>query len=227
MTVIIRIQRKGASMGRLYIIRHGETEWNAQHRAQSHTDIPLSAVGRRQAQCTAERLKDVDFDIAYSSDLHRAKETAEIILGERNVQVNTLTSLREYDKGVFEGLHRSEYSLKYPDQYQASLTKDLDFAPESGESVRQVHGRVSEFGRFITSEHPNEDILIAGHGGSLRALVVHLLSLSMETTWKLATSNCSVTIIDIHPANNVLYLYNDTSHLRFIEGQRVDNLSIK
>ena len=61
-------------MGRLHLIRHGETEWNSQHRAQSYTDIPLSDVGRQQAQCTAERLKDVDFDIAYASDLSRAKE---------------------------------------------------------------------------------------------------------------------------------------------------------
>ena len=214
-------------MGRLYIIRHGETEWNSQGRIQGHTDIPLSGAGRQQAQYTAERLKNVNFDIAYSSDLSRTSETAEIILGKRNIQVNTLTSLREYNKGVFEGLHRTEYSLTYPDQYQASLIKDLDFAPESGESVRQVHDRVSEFGTFITSEHPNEDILIAGHGGSLRALVVHLLSLSMETTWNLATSNCSLTIIYTYPNGNVLHLYNDTSHLSAIEGQRVDNLSFK
>ena len=214
-------------MGRLHLIRHGETEWNSQHRAQSYTDIPLSDVGRQQAQCTAERLKDVDFDIAYASDLSRAKETAKIILGKRNIQVKTSRSLREYNKGVFEGLHRSEYSLRYPDQYQASLTRDLDFAPESGESVRQVHDRVSEFGTFITSEHPNDDILIAGHGGSLRALVVHLLLLSLETTWKLATSNCSLTIIDTYPNNNILQLYNDTSHLSTIGRQRVDNLSLK
>ncbi len=214
-------------MGRLYLIRHGETEWNAQHRAQSYTDISLSDVGREQAQCTAKRLQNVDFDIAYSSDLSRAKETAAIILGTRNIQVNTSKSLREYNKGVFEGLHRSEYSLRYPDQYQSSLAKDLDFSPESGESVRQVHDRVSEFGIFITSEHPNEDILIVCHGGSLRALVVHLLSLSVETTWKLAVSNCSLTIIYTYLNNNVLRLYNDTSHLAAIERQREDNLYLK
>ena len=116
-------------MGRLYLIRHGETEWNSQHLAQSYTDIPLSDVGRQQAHCTAKRLQNVDFDIAYASDLSRAKDTAEIILGTRNIQVNTSKNLREYNKGVFEGLHRSEYSLRYPDQYQASLTKNLDFSP--------------------------------------------------------------------------------------------------
>ena len=214
-------------MGRLYLIRHGETEWNSQHRAQSYTDIPLSDVGRQQSQCTAKRLQNVDFDIAYSSDLSRAKETAAIILGTRKIQLNSSKSLREYNKGVFEGLHRSEYSLRYPDQYQAFLTKDLDFSPESGESVRQVHDRVSEFGTFITSEYPHEDILVACHGGSLRALVVHLLALSMETTWKLATSNCSLTIIYTYPNNNILHMYNATSHLTEIERQREDNLSLK
>ena len=218
---------KDDSMGRLYLIRHGETEWNSEHRAQSYTDIPLSDVGRQQAQCTAERLKNIDFDIAYSSDLSRSKETASIILGKRNIPVNTTRSLREYNKGVFEGLHRSEYSLRYPDQYQASLTQDLDFAPDLGESARQVHDRVSEFGTFITSQYPNDDILITGHGGSLRALLIHLLSLSIETTWQLATSNCSLTIIYTYPDDNVLHLYNDTSHLSTIRRQRVDNLSLK
>ena len=82
-------------MGRLYLIRHGETEWNSQHRAQSYTDIPLSDVGRQQAQCTAKRLQNVNFDIAYSSDLSRAKETAAIILGTRNIQITTSKNLRE------------------------------------------------------------------------------------------------------------------------------------
>ena len=113
-------------MGRLHLIRHGETEWNSQHRAQSYTDIPLSHVGVKQSECTAIRLKNVDFDVEYSSDSSRAKEIAAVILGKRNIQVNTSKNLREYNKGVFEGLHRSEYSLRYPDQYQASLTKNLD-----------------------------------------------------------------------------------------------------
>ena len=138
-------------MGKLYIIRHGETEWNSQGRIQGHTDIPLSEAGRQQAQYTAERLKNVNFDIAYSSDLSRTRETAEIILGKRNIEVNTLTSLREYNKGVFEGLTVEEYSQRYPDQYDASLINDLDFAPESGESIRDVSKRMSEFGTFVKS----------------------------------------------------------------------------
>jgi alpha-ribazole phosphatase/probable phosphoglycerate mutase len=200
-------------MGKLYIVRHGETEWNSQGRVQGHTDIPLSEAGRQQAQYTAERLKNVNFDIAYSSDLSRTSETAEIILGKRNIQVNTLTSLREYNKGVFEGLTVEEYSQRYPDQYDASLINDLDFAPESGESIRDVSERMSEFGTFVKSQHLNDDVLIVGHGGALRSLVADLLSLPIETAWKLVTGNCSLTIIHMYPDNSVLHLYNDTSHI--------------
>jgi len=200
-------------MGKLYIVRHGETEWNSQGRIQGHTDIPLSEAGRQQAQYTAERLKNVNFDIAYSSDLSRTSETAEIILGKRNIQVNTLTSLREYNKGVFEGLTVEEYSQRYPDQYDASLINDLDFAPESGESIRDVSERMSEFGTFVKSQHLNDDVLIVGHGGALRSLVADLLSLPIETAWKLVTGNCSLTIIHMYPDNSVLHLYNDTSHI--------------
>ena len=200
-------------MGKLYIIRHGETEWNSQGRIQGHTDIPLSEAGRQQAQYTAERLKNVNFDIAYSSDLSRTSETAQIILGKRNIEVNTLTSLREYNKGVFEGLTVEEYSQRYPDQYDASLINDLDFAPESGESIRDVSKRMSEFGTFVKSQHLNDDVLIVGHGGALRSLVADLLSLPIETTWKLVTGNCSLTIIHTYPDNSVLHLYNDTSHI--------------
>jgi len=200
-------------MGKLYIVRHGETEWNSQGRVQGHTDIPLSEAGRQQAQYTAERLKNVNFDIAYSSDLSRTSETAQIILGKRNIQVNTLTSLREYNKGVFEGLTVEEYSQRYPDQYDASLINDLDFAPESGESIRDVSERMSEFGTFVKSQHLNDDVLIVGHGGALRSLVADLLSLPIETAWKLVTGNCSLTIIHMYPDNSVLHLYNDTSHI--------------
>jgi broad specificity phosphatase PhoE len=200
-------------MGTVYIIRHGETEWNSQGRIQGHTDIPLSESGRQQARYTAERLINVNFDIAYSSDLSRTRETAEIILGQRNIPINALSSLREYHKGVFEGLTVEEYSQRYPDQYDASLINDLDFAPESGENIRQVSNRMSEFGKYVKSEHLNEDVLIVGHGGSLRSLVVDLLSLPIETAWQLVTGNCSLTIILTYPDNTVLHLYNDTSHL--------------
>jgi broad specificity phosphatase PhoE len=88
-------------VGRVYIVRHGETEWNAQGRIQGHTDICLSEKGREQARAVSCRLAEVPFDVAYSSDLSRTRETAQVILGERIIPLHSTPQLREYNKGVF------------------------------------------------------------------------------------------------------------------------------
>ena len=113
-------------MGQIYIVRHGETEWNAQGRIQGHTDINLSDAGRRQAKAVAQRLEQVSFAAAYCSDLSRTRETAEVILGQSGTPLHPTPQLREYHKGVFEGLTVPEYSKKFPDQYQASMVNDLE-----------------------------------------------------------------------------------------------------
>ena len=108
-------------MGIIYITRHGETEWNAEGRIQGHTDVPLSERGREQAQMLARRLAGVRIDAAYSSDLSRAAETARVALGERDVPLAFTSDLREYNKGVFEGMTAAEYQRKFPHLFEASM----------------------------------------------------------------------------------------------------------
>jgi broad specificity phosphatase PhoE len=200
-------------VGRVYIVRHGETEWNAQGRIQGHTDICLSEKGREQARVVSRRLAEVPFDVAYSSDLSRTRETAQVILGERNVPLHPTPQLREYHKGVFEGLMVHEYSLRYPELYQASLVNDLDFAPPGGETIRQTSARMARFAAQLKKSHLDDTVLVVGHGGSLRSLIVALLSLPLEANWKFVMRNCALSIIYTYPHNAVLHLYNDTSHL--------------
>jgi alpha-ribazole phosphatase/probable phosphoglycerate mutase len=200
-------------MGTIYIVRHGETEWNAQGRIQGHTDISMSDKGRQQARTLARRLSQVSFDVAYSSDMSRTRETAEIILGESRIPLHTTPQLREYNKGVFEGLTVHEYARKYPELYQASLVNDLDFAPIGGETIRQTTVRMTQFADELKERHLEDTVLIVGHGGSLRSFMVALLALPPEANWKFVMGNCSVSIIRTYPDNAVLHLYNDTSHL--------------
>jgi broad specificity phosphatase PhoE len=200
-------------MGILYIVRHGETEWNAQGRIQGHTDISMSDKGRQQARSLARRLARVSFDVAYSSDLSRTRETAQIILGESRIPLHTTPQLREYNKGVFEGLTVHEYARQYPELYQASLVNDLDFAPVGGETIRQTTVRMARFVDELKERHLEETVLIVGHGGSLRSFLVALLSLPPEANWKFVMGNCALSIIYTYPDNAVLHLYNDTSHL--------------
>lgn len=205
-------------MGKLYIVRHGETEWNTLGRIQGHTDVALSDRGRQQAAALAHRLAGVAFDAAYCSDLSRARETAQIILGPRDAPLCATPQLREYHKGIFEGLTVREYAQRYPDLYQASLRNDLDFAPPGGgETIRQTSARMAQFTAQLLDQNPNDTALIVGHGGSLRAVIVALLSLPLEANWKFAMRNCALSLVYTYPDNAVLHLYNDTSHLAGIE----------
>ena len=116
-------------MGIIYITRHGETEWNVAGRIQGHTDVSLSERGREQAAMLARRLASIPIYAVYSSDLSRAAETARVAVGERDVPMTFTQELREYNKGVFEGLTEDEYREKYPELYEPSMANDLDFAP--------------------------------------------------------------------------------------------------
>ena len=200
-------------MGIIYITRHGETEWNAEGRIQGHTDVPLSERGRAQAGMLAERLASVRIDAAYSSDLARAAQTARAAVGGRELPITFTPELREYNKGVFEGLTEAEYRDKYPELYEPSLANDLDFAPPGGETIRDTSSRLAGIVQRVKDAHMDEAILLVGHGGSLRAGIVSLLDLPLEANWKFAMHNCSLTVIYTYPDNAVMHLYNDTSHI--------------
>ena len=200
-------------MGRWFIVRHGETEWNAQGRIQGHSDVSLSEKGQRQARLVARRLAGVDIDVAYSSDLRRSAETARRILGRRPALLHTTAQLREYNKGVFEGLTLEESRDRHPELYAASLVKDLDFAPTGGESTRQTSVRVATFMDELKDRHVDDNVLIVGHGGALRAAFVALMELPLEANWRFELANCGLSVVDVYSDNAVLCLCNDTSHL--------------
>ncbi len=97
--------------------------------------------------------------------------------------------------------------------FAASLVKDLDFAPTGGESPRATSVRMTGFIAGLRARHPDETVLIVGHGGSLRAAIIALMEFPLEATWRFVMSNCSLSVFDTYPDNAVLRLYNDTSHL--------------
>jgi broad specificity phosphatase PhoE len=200
-------------MGKLLIARHGETDWNSQGRIQGHSDIKLSEQGVQQARFLGERLRSVAVDAAYCSDLLRASETAEISLEGRDLPLHRTPLLREYHKGAFEGLTNQQIQERYPAQYPTYLTKDLDFAPEGGESTRAVSVRASGIITEIKNRHIDDTVLVVGHGGSLRAAMVSLLGLPLEANWRFFFANCALTIVETYPDNAVLRLFNDSSHL--------------
>jgi broad specificity phosphatase PhoE len=138
----------------LLLVRHGETDWNAEGRLQGHTDRPLNDYGRRQAKELAERLAAEQVDAIYTSDLSRAKETAEIV-GERlGLPVVVDADLREKNWGSWEGLTGDE-------------RRNVDYVGESTEDHRE---RILRAVERIVERHPEQRIVVVTHGGSLRRI---------------------------------------------------------
>ena len=200
-------------MGRLLLVRHGETPWNFDGRLQGSTDVDMSNKGREQARLAGRRLSTTAIDLAYSSDQSRARETAEIILEGRDIPLHAIPELRERSHGVFEGLTAKERQQRYPEMFAASVLNNLDFAPTGGETFRQTNRRMAAWAKGFQDAHLDKTVLVVGHGGTLRAAILGWLDLPDHATFRFLMANCGLSIIDTYPDNAVLRLYNDTSHL--------------
>lgn len=203
-------------MVRWYLVRHGRTAFNRDNRVQGHSQIVLDEEGLAEAECLHDRLAEVEFVAAFSSDLSRAEQTARIILGSRHIVLNTSPDLRELNYGLWEGLNVKEIEAEYKDDMSRFMKDDHDFAPPEGENVSHLIERTGRFLEQIKGQATEGNLLVICHGGSLRGLVVHLLKLPLEFFWSLQVDRASLSLIDVYPNRAVLNLFNDTSHLRSI-----------
>lgn len=163
----------------LYIVRHGETVWNTKKVFQGHKDSQLTKKGIKQAKHLAKKLKKINFNSIYSSDLLRAKRTAEIIALEKKLAIQTTKLLRERYMDHFEGKPISFYEEKLKKtmkNYQKLSKKErLKFKLEPQiESDEQMIGRFITFLRQIAITKLGEKILIVTHGGIIRIFLIHL-----------------------------------------------------
>jgi broad specificity phosphatase PhoE len=204
-------------MARWYLVRHGETAWNVEERIQGQSDIPLHELGRSEAASAGRSLTDTPFTAAYTSDLGRAEETARIILEAQvgpTPALSTTPLLREVSYGVFEGMTWAEIREADPRMRDREFVHDLDFAPDDGESFRQLLVRVGGLANDLSAQHVSEDILVVGHGGSLRALAVRILGLPDEAFWKLrGLRNASISVVQQDGYSPSLVTWNGTAHL--------------
>lgn len=200
-------------------MRHGETIWNSELRYQGQRDIPLNDIGRAQAERVRERLAHEEFAAVYSSDLERASQTAAIIAQGRGLRHECLVELREASFGAWEGLTYAEASARFPDIAKARRNDPERTQPPNGESLAQVRDRALGAVEGLLERHGEETVLIAGHGGPLRALLCGLLGLDLRFAWRLRLDNCGLSVVDTYPEGSILSLLNDVYHLRGIEGQ--------
>jgi len=156
-------------MTELIVIRHGETDWNRQHRFQGQIDVPLNAAGRAQAERLAQRLASECFDVVVASDLQRAHATAQAAAGNRSIETDPLW--REQAFGVAEGLDAATIAQQHPELWTQWLRHDADYAlPGGGESVRTFHDRVLRGVQRVVRAHAGRCIAVFTHGGVLDML---------------------------------------------------------
>src|SRR5258708_4133503 len=164
---------------RLWLVRHGLTEWNAQQRFCGHSDVPLSARGRVQARWLARRLEKEAISTIYTSDLARARETATIIASQRTpaLQVKVSAAWREMAFGAWEGLTYSEIADQFKDQL-GFFSDPEHFSPPNGESLAHLLQRVqAELAAIPYSDdmQMKGDPVIVSHGGPLPILLSSIL----------------------------------------------------
>jgi 2,3-bisphosphoglycerate-dependent phosphoglycerate mutase len=150
------------------LVRHGETDWNAQHRLQGHEDIPLNARGLAQADALADELRSCSFAAIYHSDLQRATSTARAVAAERGIPMIAEPSLRERHFGDIQGLTRNEAEQRFPGVYPRIRAREpFEQPPGNGESLNAFAQRIGRIFSSIAANHLGQQILIVSHGGCM------------------------------------------------------------
>lgn len=196
----------------LILVRHGETEWNAQRRYQGQSDVPLSELGVRQAELVAERLARHEIDAVYASDLKRAWETAQIIVEKNGLNVSSEPRLRELKFGILEGLTFDEAQEQYPEMIAAWLD-DFHQTPEGAETIDLFNARVISLLEDLKRQYDEQTVLLVAHGGPLSELLRVVLELSPQKRWYLELENASMSEVLIAADFVSLKRLNDTCHL--------------
>ena len=203
---------------RIFLIRHGETNWNKEGRFQGQIDIPLNDNGKDQARKTFEYLRNISFNRAYSSSMHRPYETAEIILqNNKDLKIKKIDSLVEISHGLWEGKLEEEIREKWP-----SLLKNWHDTPEKvimpeGESIKDVSERsVEAFDKICKTQKDNDLTLLVAHDAVNKTLICNILGINYSNIWMIKQGNGGITVIDLFTDISkppVISALNITTHL--------------
>jgi probable phosphoglycerate mutase len=200
---------------RIIAVRHGETEWNKAGKQQGHLNSELTELGVRQAQAIANGLSKFSIDEFYCSDLGRAVQTAEIISHSIGKEFVPDARLREQNLGILQGLTRTAFESKYPEEYSRFISNDPDYSIPGGESIRDRFSRCIHCVEDISKTHCGKSILIVTHGGVLMSFVHKALCMPLAQKRTFSLLNGSVNIFSISETMEWrLEIWGDISHMQ-------------
>lgn len=199
---------------KLFLIRHGQSEWNKLNMIQGQQDISLTDLGKKQALSLGNRLINQDIDIIYTSDLSRAYTTAKIISDVIKKPLISSRDIREINFGPWEGLSIQEIREKYEDEYSIWLKEPHKLNIHGAETLSTLRDRATKYVESIANENKGKNIAIVSHGALLKTLILGLLDIELSHYKNISLNNVSLSIIEFRDYNRVLTTLNDISHLK-------------
>jgi len=202
------------SLTRLFLIRHGQSEWNKLNLIQGQKNTILTDLGKRQAMSLGHRLESENIDTIYTSDLSRAYTTAKIISDIINKPLVSSEFLREINFGPWEGLSIQKIRDDYSYEYSIWNKEPHKLNMNGAETLKALQERSMGYINDIIYNNKGKNIAIVSHSATLKAIILGLLSINISHYKNISLSNVSLSIIECRTYNNVLTSLNDVSHLK-------------
>ena len=201
---------------RLYLVRHGQTDWNVQKRAQGHTDRPLDETGLQQAKQVGKAFLELPVERVLTSDLQRAHQTAHEIARRKKIDLEVMPDLRERGFGQWEGQNFAEIAIRFGFEADFKGVTRNEVTPPGGESYVEVWDRLVSVVKDVRNR--NENTAIVAHGGTCSLLTAMFLDGDVSLSNAFRFSNASINEFEPRPDGGLrLIRYNDVSHLAGIE----------
>jgi 2,3-bisphosphoglycerate-dependent phosphoglycerate mutase len=196
-------------MGKLVLVRHGQSQWNLENRFTGWVDVPITPLGEQEAHRAGKELKGTKFDLAFVSDLMRANQTLRVMLGElgqTDLPVEKDAALNERHYGDLQGLDKAETAKKYGDAQVHIWRRSFDIKPPNGESLKDTADRTLPYFRekILPKAAACKNILVSAHGNSLRAIIMDLEKLTPDQIMKVEIGTCRPISYEIGPNGEIL-----------------------
>jgi len=209
----------------IYIVRHGQTEWNLLGKTQGHGNSDLTPKGIEQAELLADSMTKYPIDYIYSSDLGRAYQTAEIIGNKLNIEVEKTEALREMNFGTWEGRIIKDIIEEDPELYKMWRNEPHIAKIPQGETLSQIKERTDAFIKEINEKYDGKHIVLVTHSLCARIMLLSFLDSDVKNIYRINQANTALNIIELRDYGPVVMKMNDTTHI--INDTKLENSALE